>query len=450
MPYIYHTDDEKKEMLEYIGISSEEELFNAVPPSILLKDNLPLGEGMTEFAVKALMEKIGGKNKPAGTMISFLGGGAYDHYIPSVVDHLSGRSEFYTAYTPYQPEVSQGTLQAIFEFQTMISRLTGLPVANASMYDGATALAEAVSMAVSIKKRDAVIYPESLNPRFLNVLKTYTRGRDITLVPVPFTDNGQIDAPAMKRVLDEKIAAVIMQTPNYFGVLEKPWDICEAIEKNNSLLISVVDPVSLALVRAPGDYGADIAVGEAQSLGNAMSYGGPLLGFISCRQSLIRQMPGRIVSRTKDIEGKEAYVLVLQTREQHIRREKATSNICTNEGLIALRATIYLAVLGKKGFSELGCLCHEKSSELARMITQKEGYRLKFRAPFFQEFVVECPVPAEKVVEDARSFGILAGIPLGRYFGSWAKNCLLIAVTEKRSDSDLKLFSEVLGRIKNG
>ncbi|MBI4719907.1 MAG: hypothetical protein HY770_01470 [Chitinivibrionia bacterium] len=301
---------------------------------------------------------------------------------------------------------------------------------------------------VKIRNRNALIYPESINPRYLRVLRSYLYGRGVKLVPVPFGRTGQMDAAALARALDESIAGVIVQTPNYFGVLEQPWTFRDAVAANESLLIACVDPVSLALLRPPGEYGADIVAGEGQSLGNPLNYGGPLLGFLACRKEHIRHMPGRIVSRTSDIEGKEAYVLVLQTREQHIRREKATSNICTNEGLLALRAAVYLSVVGEQGLRELASLCLYKNRALAALISAIPGYRMKFEGPFMREFVIECPADARTIVAEARAAGIYAGIPLGKYFGDWARNCLLIAVTEKRTDGDMERLCGVLRRIQ--
>jgi len=443
MPYIYHSEDEIKQMLASLGFKSEEALFDKIPGEFLLKE-LPVEAGKTEGETLRRFETLAARNRPAVGRASFLGGGIYDHEIPSIVNHLAGRSEFYTAYTPYQAEVSQGTLQMIFEFQTMISRLVGLPVANASMYDGATALAEAVLMATKITGRREVLYPDSLNPRYLAVLRTYADGKTIRLIPVPFDASGQIDEARLAGLVNEKTACAVVQTPNYFGVVEKPWKFRDTLRAAGCLLVGAVDPVSLSLYRPPGDFGADIAVGEGQSLGNPPNFGGPLLGFIAAKQDYIRSMPGRIVSRTRDHSGRVAYVLTLQTREQHIRREKATSNICTNQGLLALRATIYLSVLGEGGFRELGAVCYNKAHRLAEMIEECPGFSLKFAGPFFREFVVECPVDATKIVTRLKEAGILAGIPLGKYFGEWADNCLLVALTEKRTRSELEAFCTFL------
>ena len=438
MPYIHHTDDDRREMLASLGISSEDDLFDRIPEKFRLRSALAIGEGKSEHETLRQFETLGEKNRPAGALVNFLGGGIYDHVVPSVVKHLAGRSEFYTAYTPYQPEVSQGTLQVIFEYQTAISRLTGLPVANASMYDGATALAEACIMATKITKRGVLVYSEGLNPRYRAVLETYTAGQGLTLRPIPLTARGDLDAAALARALSGDVAAVVLQTPGYFGVIECPWEYRDAVRKSGALLVVAVDPVSLSVLKAPGEYDADVCVGEGQSLGNEMNFGGPLLGFMACKNDYVRYLPGRLVSETKDVDGKRAYVLTLQTREQHIRRDKATSNICTNQGHVALRTVIYLSLLGETGFHELGKICHDKAARLAKMVAGCPGYSLRFPGPFFREFAVRCPVAAETVAARARENGILAGIPLGKYFGENFRNDLLVAVTEKRTDEDFR------------
>ncbi len=444
MPYLYHTEEEVKQMLERLGLDSVEELFDVIPEPLRLKEPLAIGEGLTEFETKGYFDSLGEKNEAASGMTSFLGGGVYDHVVPSVVNHLSSRSEFYTAYTPYQPEVSQGTLQAIFEFQTLISRLTALPVANASMYDGATAFAESALMATRITRRGELLCAENVNPRYRAVLSTYASGRDIKITTIPTGPNGDLNPSSVRDALDDGVAAVLLQTPNYFGVLERPWEYRGAIKDSGALLVVSVDPMSLSLFKPPGAYGADIAVGEGQSLGNDMNFGGPLVGFMACREKFIRSLPGRLVSRTTDLDGKTAYVLTLQTREQHIRREKATSNICTNQGLAALRSTIYLSLVGESGFREMGKVCHSKAHRLSKMIEQYDGYSLRFGGPFFREFVVRCPVDAAEVVAAARRQDVLAGIPLKERFGEEARNDLLVAVTEKRTDEDLERFCGIL------
>jgi glycine dehydrogenase subunit 1 len=444
VPYLYHTDEDRRQMLKVLGLESEDDLFDHVPGELRLEEPLPIGEGKSEFQTLNYFKTLAAKNQPAGSMTSFLGGGIYDHIVPSVVRHLSSRSEFYTAYTPYQAEVSQGTLQAIFEFQTLISRLTGMPVANASMYDGATALAEAALMATKITQRTELVCAGNINPRYRSVIETYTGGRDFKITTVPAGDDGAVDAAALERALHGGVAAVILQTPNYFGALESPWRYERKIHDAGALLAVSVDPCSLALFRPPGSYGADIAVGEGQSLGNDMSLGGPLVGFMTCREEHVRSLPGRLVSRTTDVDGKTGYVLTLQTREQHIRREKATSNICTNQGLLALRSTIYLSLLGETGFREMSTVCFEQAHRFAAMIAGCKGYALRYRAPFFREFVVRCAVPAAAVIERAREAGVLAGIPLEKYFGQSAENDLLVAVTEKRTDHEFKQYCEIL------
>ena len=444
MPYLYHTDDDRKAMLAALGISSEDELVDVIPEKYRLRSLLPIEKGRTEPETLRVMGLLSRANHPAAQLVSFLGGGIYDHTVPSVVKNLASRPEFATAYTPYQPEASQGTLQVIFEFQTHISRLTRLPVANASMYDGATALAEACLMAAKITKRDVVLVPFALNPRYLRVMKSYVSGQKLEIRTIPATGTGDIDAAALKRELGNTVAAVVVQTPNYFGVLERPWEFEKDVHAAGALVVASVDPISLSLLRPPGEYGADIAVGECQPLGNDMAFGGPLVGFMACRQEFIRQIPGRIVSATKDVDGRDAFVLTLQTREQHIRREKATSNICTNQGLLATRATIYLSLLGEHGFSELGRVCHERARRLAGSIAACDGYSLKYSAPFFREFVVSCPTDADTIVAAARRDGILAGIPLARYFGSSARNLLLVAVTDKHQDEDAERLCAVL------
>jgi glycine dehydrogenase subunit 1 len=445
MPYLYHTDEDQKAMLAYLGVGSEEELFDQIPEKHYMRDLLPIGEGKTEPETQRLFDTIAARNHPASETLSFLGGGVYDHFVPSVVRHLAGRPEFATAYTPYQPEVSQGTLQVIFEFQTHISRLTGMEVANASMYDAASALAEASLMATKIKRRDKILHPAGLNPRYLAVLRRYLSGQEIALEEIPYAEkSGDIDSEALRARLSEDVAGVIVQTPNFFGVLERPWALEADIHDNGSLLIAAVDPVSLSILRPPGAWGADIVVGEGQSLGNDMNFGGPLLGFMACKMDFIRQMPGRIVSATTDVDGRAAFVLTLQTREQHIRREKATSNICTNQGLLAARATFYMSLLGETGFIELGSACCDGAHKLAEMIRAIDGYRLAFDVPFFREFVVETPHKNTDLLAAARNAGILAGIPLDRYFGGKFANHLMMAVTEKHTQQDFEKVCAVL------
>ncbi len=446
MPYTYHTEDDRRAMLDMLGVKSEDELIDVIPEKYHLRSLLPIERGKTEPETLRLLSRLADRNAPAVKLTSFLGGGIYEHTVPSAVKNITSRPEFATAYTPYQPEASQGTLQVIFEFQTHISRLTRLAVANASMYDGASALAEACLMAAKITRRDIVLIPYALNPRYARVLRSYVTGQKIELKTIPASEAGDIDVAALKRELNDRVAAVVVQTPNYFGTLERPWDFEKDVHAAGALLVSSVDPVSLSILRPPGEYSADIAVGECQPLGNDMSFGGPLVGFMACKQDFIRQMPGRLVSATKDVDGRDAFVLTLQTREQHIRREKATSNICTNQGLLATRATVYMSLLGEHGFTELGRVCHERAHKLAAQIAALDGYSLRYRAPFFREFVVACPTDADAVIETVRKHGILAGIPLSRYFGPSARNLLLVTATDRHSDEDFELFCGALSR----
>jgi glycine dehydrogenase subunit 1 len=446
MPYTYLTDDDRRAMLDALGLKTEDQLLDVIPDTYRLRALLPIERGRTEPEVLRMLGRLADRNAPASKLTSFLGGGIYEHTVPSAVKNIVSRPEFATAYTPYQPEASQGTLQVIFEFQTHISRLTRLPVANASMYDGASALAEACLMAAKIARRDVVLIPHALNPRYARVARSYVSGQKIELKTIPTSDNGDIDIAALKRELNDRVAAVVVQTPNYFGALERPWDFASDVHAAGALLVAATDPLSLSLLKPPGEYGADIAVGECQTLGNEMSYGGPLVGFMACRQEFIRQMPGRLVSATQDIDGRDAYVLTLQTREQHIRREKATSNICTNQGLLATRATVYMSLLGEHGFTELGRVCHERAHKLAGMIAALDGYAIRYRAPFFREFVVSCPTDAGVVIEAVRKNGVLPGIPLSRYFGSNARNLLLVTATERHSDEDFETLCSALKR----
>ena len=346
--YIPNTGEQQQEMLEEIGVSCVDELFTDIPENIRLNRDLDLPEALSEMELIGHMRQLADKNISTGECACFLGAGAYDHYIPSVIQHLVRRQEFYTAYTPYQPEISQGTLQAIFEYQTMICRLTGMDVSNASMYDGATAVAEAAAMACRSTGRTDIIVAKTVHPQSREVLKTYSRFAGRQVVEWNYKD-GRLDFEELEKLLSENTAAVIVQNPNFFGLIEDLSDLADMVHQNRSLLIVSCNPISLALLKPPGDMGADIVVGEGQPLGNPLSFGGPYLGFMAAKDKFMRRMPGRIVGETRDKEGRRGYVLTIQTREQHIRREKATSNICSNQALNALAAAIYLSALGKSG-----------------------------------------------------------------------------------------------------
>ncbi len=433
MNYISNSPGIRRKMLEESGISDFEELIKSVPASLRLIRplNLPqaLSEGELDIEIRQLAEK---NNKIAA---NFAGGGAYDHFTPAVIDSLLLRSEFYTAYTPYQAEVSQGTLQAIYEFQSFISRLAGLPVTNASMYDGASALAEAVSLAMHYTGRSEVLIPRAVSPFYGNTVKTYLSGKSAKVSSID-TINGFTDFDMIKLKLSNKTAAVVVQSPNFFGLIERTTQISEAVKEAGALLISIYDPLSLGILAPPGECGADIAVAEGQCLGIPLNFGGPYLGLFSARQEFLRKMPGRLSGRTKDSKGRIGYVLTLQTREQHIRRDRATSNICTNQALCALAGTIYLSLLGKSGLEKIGKLCLSKAHYAAMEIANLPGYNLKFKGPFFKEFVVETPVSPNRIIGKMSAKGIVPGVDLGKYV-SGLKGCMMIAVTEKRSKKQI-------------
>jgi glycine dehydrogenase subunit 1 len=433
MAYIANSEEDRQAMLAAIGVKDFEELIDYIPSALRVKGELSLPKPLSELEITREMSELAAKNK---TGTSFLGGGAYDHYIPAAVQHILWRSEFYTAYTPYQPEVSQGTLQAIYEYQTMVCRLTGMDVANASMYDGGSALAESVVMASHQTGKSKVLIAENINPAYFDIIRTYTRDQDIEIVPLTLSE-GQISRPALRDLLDDNTAAVVVQNPNYYGLIENLNGVSGIIQQSKALFIQYVDPVSLAILKSPGEFGADIVISEGQSFGNALNFGGPYLGIFAARKSLIRKMPGRIVALTNDVEDRRAFVTTLQTREQHIRREKATSNICTNSQLCALAALVYLSLMGKSGLRTVAELCVRKSHYLAEKIGRLPGYRLKFNGPFFKEFVVETPIPAGQIIDKLMEKNIFAGINLSRVKMGEG---LLIGVTEKRTKEEMDSF----------
>jgi len=440
MSYVPHTREEREAMLAAIGVNSLDSLFADIPVSCrLTKLNMP--DGLSEQEVYDHLHALSHKN--GHTLVSFLGGGFYDHAIPAAVDSLVSRGEFFTAYTPYQPEVAQGTLQAIFEYQSMICRLTGLDAANASMYDGGTALAEAVMMAVNVTGRNTVVLTGGVSPIYRVMIRSYTHNLGINLTELPTPVEGVADRAALGAALNGDVAAVIVQNPSFFGTVDDFSDLAELVHAAGALLIASVYPVSLGILKRPGDMGVDIATGEGQSLGLPLSFGGPYLGFFAVRQDLVRKMPGRVVGATVDRRGKRSFVLTLQAREQHIRREKATSNICTNEALCALRATIYLSLLGKQGLRELAETCVRKAEYAKRRLAQVDGVRIRSRAPTFNEFVIELPIDAGEAVCRLVDRGFAAGFPLGRYYPELA-NCLLVALTEKRTKAEIDHFATAL------
>jgi glycine dehydrogenase subunit 1 len=449
MSYIPNTEVDQKKMLERIGVGGFKDLINPIPESLRLKDKLKFPRGLSELELKNLLIRMSEENRSTDSLINFLGGGAYDHFIPSVVNHILLRSEFYTAYTPYQPEVSQGTLQSIYEYQSLICQLTEMEVSNASLYDGASAVAEAGLLSLAETGRKEILVSGSLNPTYYKVLCTYCERGGMKIRKLE-SKNGIMDLELLDKKVSSKTASLILQSPNFFGLLEKAEEIEKKVHSAGALLIMVCDPISLAILKTPGECGADIAVGEGQPLGNSLNFGGPFLGFFTCKQNLIRRMPGRIVGATVDSKGRRGFVLVLQTREQHIRREKATSNICTNEALCALAATVYLTLLGKNGLKKVAELCLRKSHYAAEKIAGLDGYKIKFQAPFFKEFVVETPIPANRVVKLLLKKSILAGIALSQ-FDSKLKNSLLVSVTEKRTKEEIDYLVENLrGLVKRG
>ncbi|MBC7901188.1 MAG: aminomethyl-transferring glycine dehydrogenase subunit GcvPA [Saprospiraceae bacterium] len=428
MRYIPNSPEERQEMLDVVGLNSAAELFRSIPQDVQLNRALNVTEALAEPEVIAAMEGFAAKNT-AALKPSFLGAGVYSHFSPTVVDHLIQRSEFFTSYTPYQPEISQGTLQYIFEFQTLVCQLTGMEVANASMYDGSTAMAEAYLMAQRVTRRDKIFVADSVHPEYREVAKTYTQHGDLEIGSVGFDEiTGRISELSG---LDNTIAAVVVQSPNFFGCIEDLQSLADQAHEVGALLIVVVtEAISFGLLKSPGDCGADIVVGEGQSFGIPMSYGGPHLGLFATRDKFVRQMPGRLCGVAYDKKGNRGFVLTLSTREQHIRREKATSNICTNQGLIALAATIYMETMGKKGLQEVAMQNAQKAAYAAREIAKIEGFEIAFSAPKFNEFVIRGPKPATEILEKLRiEDGIVGGLDLSKYYAG-CENDFLVCVTE--------------------
>ena len=443
MRYLPNTAEDRRAMLAAIGVASIEDLLVKIPPKARLSRPLGLPPALAETDLVRELRARAALNADADGYVCFLGAGAYDHYVPSPIDHLVRRGEFFTAYTPYQPEASQGTLRTIYEYQTMIAELTGMDVANASLYDGASSLAEAVLMAQAATGRSEVVLAGGVNPLYRRVAATYA-GRRLRLRDVPAPE-GVLDADQARRLIGDRTAALVVQSPNFWGVLEDVAAAAEMAHAAGALLIVVADPVNLGVLEAPGRLGADIVVGEGQGLGVPLSYGGPYLGVFAARQEFVRRLPGRLVGATVDLDGRRGFVLTLQTREQHIRRARATSNICTNVALCALMATIYLAILGKRGLVEVGEQSMAKARYAAERLTAVPGVSLRFGAPFFKEFTLRLPRAPERVVQRLLRDRILAGVPL-KFFDRRLADCLLVAVTEKRTREEIDAFAEALGR----
>lgn len=434
MRYITNSPDERRSMLREMGCQSMEELFDQVPSNLLLEEPIGVGRAVSEPDLLELFRELARRN---GTdYLSFLGGGAYSHFIPVVVDSVISRSEFFTAYTPYQPEISQGTLQYIFEFQTMVCQLTGMEVANASVYDGSTALAEAILMAARITRRDRLVIADSVHPQYREVVASYTRNSGVAVEYARHSEEGTLDPASIE--LDRRTAALIVQSPNFFGGIEDLQALADLAHSAGALLVvAITEPLSLGALKPPGACGADIVVAEGQSFGIPLGFGGPYLGLFASLEKYARQMPGRLVGQAYDDAGRRGFVLTLSTREQHIRREKATSNICTNQGLCALMATVYLATMGRRGVQEVARQNIQKSHYAASEISRLKGFSLRFDSPFFNEFVVRTPEPATRVTRRLLERKIIGGVALECYYPD-LPDCLLVCVTEtaKRESID--------------
>ncbi|MDA8228268.1 MAG: aminomethyl-transferring glycine dehydrogenase subunit GcvPA [Desulfitobacterium hafniense] len=446
MNYVPNTAAQREEILKRIGVKSVEDLLADIPQTVRLNRPLAVEGGMSEQELVRHVKNLVSLNGNTEEYSSYLGAGAYEHYIPSFVDQLLLRSEFYTAYTPYQPEISQGTLQAIYEYQSLICELTGMDVSNASMYDGASALAEAALMACDATRRTKVLVLQTVHPEYREVLATYLRSRSFEMMEVPYKE-GCSDLDNAEKLLTEEIACLVIQTPNFFGSIEAGEELARLAHSKGALLVVAVNPVSLGLLKPPGEYGADIVVGEGQAFGNPLNFGGPYLGFLACRDKHVRRMPGRIVGATKDRNGKKGFVLTLQAREQHIRRERATSNICSNEALCALAFTIHLSALGKAGLSNLAYLNLQKAHYAAKQISSLPGMNLAFEAPFFNEFVIKTEINPSKINQELIKHKIVGGLDLSRFYPELA-NHLLFCVTETKTKEDIDRLVTRLGELR--
>ncbi|WP_100488257.1 aminomethyl-transferring glycine dehydrogenase subunit GcvPA [Sporolactobacillus pectinivorans] len=445
--YLPVTEDDRKNMLKTIGVADEEELFSDVPDEIRYKGRLNVEKALSEPELLRFLTGLAEKNISAGRFPSFLGAGVYDHFIPAVVDSVISRGEFYTAYTPYQAEVSQGELQAIFEFQTLICELTGMDAANSSMYDGSTALAEAALLSGGSTKHSKIIVSETVHPEYREVLNTYAHGRHFEVVTIP-AEHGMTDLHELKKELDEETACVIVQYPNFYGLIEPLKEIEASVHqvKNTHLIVSS-NPIALGLLTPPGAFGADIVVGDCQPLGISESFGGPHCGYFAVTKKLIRKIPGRLVGETVDEKGQRGYVLTLQAREQHIRRDKATSNICSNQALNALASSVAMVAFGKKGIQEVAEQNLQKAHYTAEKL-KRVGIRIETEGPFFNEFIVDCGRPVKEINQELLKKGIIGGFDLERGSAD-LENKMLIAVTEMRTKAEIDQFTEVLGGIVN-
>jgi glycine dehydrogenase subunit 1 len=443
--YLPHTGADREQMLAAIGVKDIQELFADIPLDLRLKDQLHLPAAMTEIELAKHLADLAERNADLGEYVSFLGAGAYDHFIPSVVDHVASRSEFYTAYTQYQAEIAQGYLQALWEYQSMICEITGMEVANASMYDGGTALAEAALMAAGATGRGELLISNAVHPHYRTILHTYSRDRGLTVKEVAY-DDGVTDPEQIAGKISAATAAVIIQAPNFFGCLEDIEHISAIAHQHGANMIVAADPIALGVLEAPGRLGADIVVGEGQGLGLPVAYGGPCLGFFATTEKLMRKMPGRIVGQTTDFAGNRGFVLTLQAREQHIRREKANSNICSNEALCALRAAVYLSVVGKAGFRQVGELCLQKAHYAQQQLAGLKECQPVFGAPFFKEFVVRFRGKVGAINQALLKTKIIGGLDLGKYYPELA-DCMLVCVTEKRTKAEIDRLVKGVGAV---
>jgi len=447
MTYIPHSPKEREEMLKTIGVEKLEDLFEAIPAAHRYPD-LDLPPAISEMEAAAELSEIAAANETTGELISFLGAGVYDHYIPAAINHILLRGEFYTAYTPYQPEISQGTLQAIFEYQSMMAHLTGMDVANASHYDGATSVAEAVNMAVAKYrgKRNKIVMSQGVHPEYRATAHTYMQFAGLNFVGA---EAGSLSTPdALIPLIDKETAIVIVQYPDFFGRIFDYTKLGEAAHEAGALFCVVANPTALGMLKTPGEMDADMVVGEGQPLGIPMSYGGPYLGFFTTKQKFVRKMAGRLVGESVDSRGQRGYVLTLSTREQHIKRERATSNICSNQGLLALAAGVYMSLLGQHGMKEVAELCYHKAHYAAQEIVKLPGFRLCHEEPFFHEFVVCCDSPVAEINAHLLEHGIVGGYDLGKDYPDM-KNHMLVAVTEKNTKEEIDTLVNLLGEVQH-
>jgi len=446
MRYIPNTDENINSMLKEMGVDSVNDLFKDIPENLKLKTKLNLPGPLSEPDLIKYMKTLSKNDASVYDYCSFLGGGAYNHFRPSVIDHITGRSEYYTSYTPYEPEVSQGTLKAMFEYQTFMTMLTNMDVSNASMYDGASSTAEAVLMSMRIKKRKKIIISKAVHPAYREVIKTYTKNK-LELIEIPYGKGGTTDINALSEMIDDDVAGFVIQSPNFFGVIEDLGAYEEIVHKSGSLfIVSFTEPVSLGLLKGPGDFNADIVCGEGQSFGIPLGFGGPNLGVLTTKTKFMREMPGRIVGKTVDRNEKEAFVLTLAAREQHIRRDKAKSNICSNQNSCTLTAAVWLSIMGKEGIRKLSCINHNRSEYAKEKLLNIKGIKIRFNSPTFNEFVVQTNKDPSDIVKELSKDKIIAGLPLKRFYNELS-DCLLVTVTELNSKGDIDNLCSALKNI---